>query len=52
MAHHAILRASERLGIELTRDTLTQMAEAVRDRRARYLGSMVDGFCRPYSDPY
>jgi hypothetical protein len=43
MAHHAILRASQRLGIELTRDMLMQMADAVADRRTRYLGSMVDG---------
>jgi hypothetical protein len=43
MANHAILRARQRLGIELTRGMLVQMADAVRMKRTRYLGSMVDG---------
>jgi hypothetical protein len=38
-----ILRARRRLGLELTRGMLLQMAGAVRARRTRYLGPLVGG---------
>jgi len=41
--HHAIRRARQRLGLELTHGMLVQMADAVRSRRTRYLGSLVSG---------
>ena len=40
---HAIRRARERLGLELTHGMLVQMAGAVRTGRTRCLGSLVSG---------